>query len=104
MHKEPHVSSGRLDRITFICIKYVDARNIDIWLPDGYDSKKKYAVLYMHDGQMLFDSTTTWNKRAWDVDDVAAVLIRKKSEGFHRCGDLERRPQKACGVFSAKAI
>jgi enterochelin esterase-like enzyme len=29
----------------------------------------------MHDGQMLFDSTQTWNKQAWDVDDVAARLI-----------------------------
>jgi len=70
--QEPHVSSGRLESINSFTSNYVDARNIDIWLPEGYDLKKKYAVLYMHDGQMLYDSTTTWNKRAWDADDVAA--------------------------------
>ena len=29
----------------------------------------------MHDGQMLYDASTTWNKQAWDVDDVATALI-----------------------------
>jgi enterochelin esterase-like enzyme len=29
----------------------------------------------MHDGQMLFDASTTWNKQAWDVDDVASKLL-----------------------------
>ncbi len=29
----------------------------------------------MHDGQMLFDSATTWNHTAWDVDDVAGGLM-----------------------------
>jgi enterochelin esterase-like enzyme len=32
----------------------------------------------MHDGQMLFDSTTTWNHTAWDVDDVAGKLMKAK--------------------------
>jgi predicted alpha/beta superfamily hydrolase len=76
--QDPHVSSGRLDRINSFASTYVDARNIKIWLPEGYNPKKKYAVLYMHDGQMLYDSTTTWNKSAWDADDVAAALINAK--------------------------
>ena len=50
---------------------------MDVWLPDGYSPKTKYAVLYMHDGQSLFDSTTTWNHQSWDVDDVAARLINQ---------------------------
>jgi predicted alpha/beta superfamily hydrolase len=44
-------------------------------LPEGYDSTRKYAVIYMNDGQMLFDSTTTWNKQEWGADEVAAKLI-----------------------------
>ena len=28
----------------------------------------------MHDGQMLYDATTTWNKTAWEVDDVLSTL------------------------------
>ena len=30
----------------------------------------------MHDGQNLFDSSTTWNKQSWDIDDTAARLMR----------------------------
>jgi enterochelin esterase-like enzyme len=71
----PDVADGKIQRIEQFQSKYVTARNIDIWLPNGYAASKKYAVLYMHDGQMLFDSTQTWNKQAWNVDDVAAHLI-----------------------------
>ena len=53
----------------------ISPRNIDVWLPEGYDTTRKYAVLYMHDGQMLFDSTTTWNKQEWGADEVAAKLV-----------------------------
>ena len=71
----PNVSSGKLIRIANFQSKYITQRNIDIWFPEGYDGKKKFSVLYMHDGQALYDSTTTWNHQAWDVDDVAGKLI-----------------------------
>ena len=73
----PKVSSGSITRFGKFQSKFVTARNIDVWLPDGYSETKKYAVLYMHDGQMLFDSTTTWNHRSWDVDDVSAKLMKE---------------------------
>ena len=71
----PDVVGGKLQRIEQFPSKNITPRNIDIWLPDGYETSKKYAVLYMHDGQMLFDSTQTWNKQSWNVDDLAAQLI-----------------------------
>jgi enterochelin esterase-like enzyme len=70
----PQVVSGKIERITQFPSKYVTARNVDVWLPDGYSPNKKYAVLYMHDGQMLYDATTTWNKTAWEVDDMLSTL------------------------------
>ncbi len=70
----PQVESGKIERITQFPSKYVTARNVDVWLPDGYSPSKKYAVLYMHDGQMLYDASTTWNKTAWEVDDVLSTL------------------------------
>lgn len=73
----PKVVSGRIERIENFQSKYVSARNIDIWLPNGYSASKIYAVLYMHDGQMLYDATQTWNKQAWDIDDVAAAWLSK---------------------------
>lgn len=73
------VAAGSLQRIADFPSKYVKSRNIDIWLPPGYSPKNKYPVLYMHDGQMLFDSTTTWNKQEWQVDEIAAKAIYTKA-------------------------
>ena len=61
--------SGQLIRTDSFPSKYIKPRPVDIWLPKDYSKNKKYSVLYMHDGQMLFDSTTTWNKQEWKVDE-----------------------------------
>jgi predicted alpha/beta superfamily hydrolase len=73
----PKVVSGQLIRHDSFPSKYVTARHVDVWLPEGYTRDKRYDVLYMHDGQMLFDSLTTWNKQSWNVDDVLVGLNRK---------------------------
>ncbi|MFT5749813.1 MAG: putative alpha/beta superfamily hydrolase [Ancylomarina sp.] len=56
--------------------QYISARDVKVMLPRGYNTKKSYPVIYMHDGQMLFDSTTTWNKKEWGVDEVVDSLIK----------------------------
>ena len=67
--------AGQLIRIDSFPTKYITPRPVDVWLPENYSSEKKYAVLYMHDGQMLFDETTTWNKQEWKIDEVASKLM-----------------------------
>lgn len=75
--------SGKLLRFDNIPSEYITPRPVDIWLPNDYSEDKKYNVLYMHDGQMLFDSTTTWNKQEWKVDEWATQLMEKgKTEDF----------------------
>ncbi len=69
------VSSGKVQRLEKFPSEFVPARNIDIWLPEGYRQDKKYAVLYMHDGQMLYDGAGTWNKQEWGVDETLGKLI-----------------------------
>ncbi len=76
--QEVKVSSGSVKRFENFSSAYVDARNVDVWLPEGYSTKKKYAVMYMHDGQMLFDSTSNWNKQEWGVDETMGRLIKQK--------------------------
>ena len=71
----PRASAGRLERLPALASRHVQARPVDVWLPPGYDPARRHAVLYMHDGQMLFDASTTWNRQAWEVDDVAARLL-----------------------------
>lgn len=70
----PEVSFGRIERIENFQSQFVTPRTIDVWLPEDYSTTKKYAVLYMHDGQMLYDATQTWNKQAWEVDEVLEKL------------------------------
>ena len=52
-------------------------RDITVWLPPGYDSTdKKYPVLYLQDGQNLFDVTTSAFGTEWRVDESADSMIR----------------------------
>jgi predicted alpha/beta superfamily hydrolase len=74
----PQVASGTLERFENFPSQYVSSRNVEVWLPEGYSARKKYAVLYMHDGQMLFDSTITWNSQEWQVDEVMSQLLREE--------------------------
>jgi len=69
--------AGKIDLYESFPSKLISERNVEVWLPEGYNPKKKYAVLYMHDGQMLFDAATTWNHQSWDVDDVASKLMEQ---------------------------
>jgi enterochelin esterase-like enzyme len=70
----PTVTSGRIERLQ-VDSAHVVPRNVDVWLPDGYPAAAPYAVLYLQDGQMLFDATHTWNRQEWRVDETASALI-----------------------------
>lgn len=74
----PKVSIGKIVRLENFNSKFVDSRNVDVWLPENYSEKEKFSVIYMHDGQMLFDSTTTWNKQEWQVDETLKTLTSNK--------------------------
>ena len=72
---EGDFAGGTLLRIDDFPSNYIPPRKVDIWLPEGYSKEKEYAVLYMHDGQMLFDSRITWNHEEWKVDEVSSQLM-----------------------------
>jgi len=56
----------------------IKPRDIIVWLPPGYESdlQKRYPVLYMHDGQNVFDAVTSFLGSEWRVDEAADSLIR----------------------------
>ena len=87
----PEVSSGRIVRFENFPSRFVPARNIDVWLPGGYSTDEEYAVLYMHDGQMLFDSTKSWNGQEWGVDETVTRLA----------GSGEIRPCIVVGIWNS---
>ncbi len=52
-------------------------RRIWIYLPDGYNSSKiRYPVLYLHDGQNVFDITTSYAGE-WGVDECIDTMRQK---------------------------
>ncbi|MCL2915920.1 esterase family protein [Shewanella corallii] len=101
--KAPQVSAGQLEQLQGVSFKSVQPRTLEVWLPDNV-AGKKLAVLYMHDGQMLFDAKTTWNGQEWRVDEVAQQLIDSGTTipfmvvGVHNAGEHRRAeyfPQQA---------
>ena len=74
-----HVSAGTIVDLGVVQSKYADPRRVVVWLPSGYTAHgPKYAVLYMHDGQNLFDKGTAGYGMEWEVDEHLDQLIRDK--------------------------
>lgn len=87
----PKVNAGQIVRIANFRSAYVLSRHIDIWLPEGYSQDNEYEVLYMHDGQMLFDSSLAFNKQSWRVAQTLTLLQR----------DLKIRPCIVVGIWNS---
>jgi pimeloyl-ACP methyl ester carboxylesterase len=67
---------GRLEQFRDFPSRHVDPRNISVWLPADYDPDgKPYAVIYMQDGQNLFDPGKSYGGTPWGVDEVLTQLI-----------------------------
>lgn len=67
---------GRIDRHYFHSAQLADTIAVDVWTPPGYaDGNDRHPIIYMHDGQNLFDASTTWNHQSWNVDSIAGSLI-----------------------------
>jgi hypothetical protein len=70
------ISSGKLDDLGAVQSRYADARKVTVWLPDSYRrGGPKHSVLYMHDGQNLFDPDTGYGGMEWKIDEVLGRLI-----------------------------
>lgn len=56
--------------------KIIGERTIRVYVPGDYASVAKQCdVLYMQDGQMLFDPKITWNHQEWGIDEAMDTLI-----------------------------
>lgn len=57
--------------------RFVSDRQIEIYLPPGYDTNQSvgYPVLYMHDGQNVFNPATAYGGKDWGVDEALDSLV-----------------------------
>jgi predicted alpha/beta superfamily hydrolase len=82
--KKPRVSTAsksvHIIDTAFVIPQLKRARRVWIYLPPGYSSSQKhYPVLYMHDGQNVFDDSTSFAGE-WGVDETLDSISRRKKE------------------------
>lgn len=94
----PDVSVGKLTRWANFPSSHMGSVTVDIWTPEALDPMVRYPVVYMHDGQMLYDASRSWNGQAWEVDEVLgkaieddrlppAIVVGIHNSGTNRWGD-----------------
>ncbi|MFL5344579.1 MAG: alpha/beta hydrolase-fold protein [Hyalangium sp.] len=73
-----HTLTGNIRYLRAVASHFLSRkRDIIVWLPPDYEenSRRRYPVLYMHDGQNLMDSATSFTGAEWRVDEMAQKLV-----------------------------
>ena len=95
--KEPSVL-GELEIITINSKVYKNIRNLRVWLPANYfapvNRNKHYPVLYMQDGQNLFDEATAVNHE-WKFDETVQFLTGSMRIGPMIVVGIDSTPRRA---------
>ncbi|QSX79340.1 alpha/beta hydrolase-fold protein [Agrilutibacter solisilvae] len=75
----PINATGTVESYQDLPSRHVAARTVDVWLPPGYAThpQRRYPVLYMHDGQNLFDPALSYTGIDWGVDEAMTRLIAR---------------------------
>jgi predicted alpha/beta superfamily hydrolase len=77
--QQPHTLTGDVRFHKNLYSKILNNnRDVIVYLPPGYNANKsaRYSVLYMHDGQNIFDGATSFIPgQEWRVDETAQLLI-----------------------------
>jgi predicted alpha/beta superfamily hydrolase len=70
--------TGDIRRHAAFASKHVQARDVLVWLPPGYDADaaRRYPVLYFHDGNNVFDVATSFAGVEWGIDETADRMVR----------------------------
>jgi predicted alpha/beta superfamily hydrolase len=75
-----HTLTGNINRHRGFPSKILgNRRDVLVYLPRGYRrlSRRHYPVLYLHDGQNVFDAATSFSGVEWGVDESAERLIKE---------------------------
>src|SRR6266404_3373814 len=76
-----HTLTGNIKRHRGFRSKILgNRRDVLVYLPPGYRrfSRQRYPVLYLQDGQNVFDAATSFAGVEWGVDETAQRLVREQ--------------------------
>src|SRR5919202_493476 len=80
---QPHTLTGDFRTHSKFHSKFLPTdRDVLVYLPPGYaeDRRRRYPVLYLHDGQNLFDGATSFVPgQEWRVDETAQEVILSRA-------------------------
>ncbi|NTU64924.1 MAG: hypothetical protein HGB05_16365, partial [Chloroflexi bacterium] len=69
-------SGGSLSRYEDFPSQHIQARHVDLWCPPGYENgAARYPVIYLHDGQNLFDPAWSFLGIDWGIDEAIERLM-----------------------------
>lgn len=72
---------GDLRLHEFYSRTFGNTRFVRVWLPPGYhnpeNAERRYPILYLNDGQNLFEASSSFTGVEWQVDETADRLIRE---------------------------
>jgi predicted alpha/beta superfamily hydrolase len=69
---------GKINQFDEFKSKFIIPRRVDIWMPPTYteDPAQRFKVLYMHDGENVFDpSSSKWSHTDWGIDETVTRLM-----------------------------
>jgi enterochelin esterase-like enzyme len=71
-----NVAAGRVTTIPDFPSKHIDPLTVWVWLPAEYDrdATKSFPVIYMHDGQNLFDKARAGYGQEWQMDEAVSRM------------------------------
>ena len=80
MTDDGHTLTGDIRRhADFPSVLLGNKRDVLVYLPPGYSrSRLRYPVLYLHDGQNVFDVATAFAGVEWGADETTQRLIESK--------------------------
>jgi predicted alpha/beta superfamily hydrolase len=76
-----HTLTGNIQRHPDFASNFLrNRRDILVYLPPGYRraTTRRFPVLYLHDGQNVFDAATAFGGNEWGVDETAQRLVSQK--------------------------
>lgn len=78
--RQPHTVIGTLKVMTRLYSHQLqNERDVLVWLPPSYDGQQRFPVIYMHDGQNIFDAHTSFVGE-WRVDETITALAEEELE------------------------
>jgi predicted alpha/beta superfamily hydrolase len=98
-------SGGRLSRYENFASEHIQARHVDVWCPPGYESgAARYPVLYLHDGQNLFDPAWSFLGIDWGIDEAIGRLMAEGVTGGAIVVGIWHSPLRRCDYMPQKPL